>query len=145
RAARRTGGWSCTSCRKARRTDAQTHRRTGANRLSGGGRPDTPSRSLPCVRASARLVVYFSSPRSATSRAMDIRWSLLLFTAFPLAAQSSPHPSQATDYYRLTSVGEPRPAPDGRRIAVVVTTVVEDKDRRHSEIWMAAADGSSPA
>src|SRR5438067_1660853 len=62
-----------------------------------------------------------------------------------LAAQASPHPFQATDYYKLASVGEPRPAPDGRRIAFVVTTVVEDKDRRHSEIWMAPADGSSPA
>src|SRR2546426_979550 len=61
------------------------------------------------------------------------------------SAQTSPRPFQATDYYKLTSVGEPRPAPDGRRIAVVVTTVVEDKDRRHSEIWMATADGSSPA
>jgi len=66
--------------------------------------------------------------------------------ASPLgAAQASPHPFQATDYYKLASVGEPRPAPDGRRIAFVVTTVVEDKDRRHSEIWMAPADGSSPA
>src|SRR5947207_5242528 len=66
--------------------------------------------------------------------------------ASPLgAAQASPHPCQATDYYKLTSVGEPRLAPDGGRIAFVVTTVVEDKDRRHSEIWMAPADGSSPA
>jgi len=90
---------------------------------------------------------------------MNIRWLPLvaigLLAGLPVrlraqvsplgTAQTSPHPFQATDYYRLTSVGEPRPAPDGRRIAVVVTTVVEDKDRRHSEIWMAAADGSSPA
>src|SRR5438046_2131477 len=62
-----------------------------------------------------------------------------------LSAQSSPRPFQATDYYTLTGVGEPRPAPDGRRIAFVVTTVVEDNDRRHSEIWMAPADGSAPA
>src|SRR5204863_9180090 len=48
--------------------------------------------------------------------------------ASPLgAAQASPHPFQATDYYKLASVGEPRPAPDGRRIAFVVTTVVEDR------------------
>jgi len=30
-------------------------------------------------------------------------------------------------------------------VAFVVTTVVEDKDRRHNEIWMAPADGSAPA
>src|SRR5438552_2162587 len=82
---------------------------------------------------------------------MNARWlslvaiGLLAGLPFRLTAQTAPHPFQATDYYKLTSVGEPRPAPDGRRIAVVVTTVVEDKDRRHSEIWMAAADGSSPA
>src|SRR6267378_8432203 len=61
------------------------------------------------------------------------------------SAQAGPHPFQATDYYKLTSVDGPRPAPDGRRIAFVVTTVVEDKDRRHSEIWMGPAAGSAPA
>src|SRR5216117_3042021 len=82
---------------------------------------------------------------------MSARWLPLvaigLLAGLPvlLSAQTSTHPFQATDYYKLASVGEPRPAPDGRRIAFVVTTVVEDKDRRHSEIWMAPADGSSPA
>src|SRR5213078_888785 len=54
-------------------------------------------------------------------------------------------PPSATDSTKLASLGDPRPAPAGRRIPFVVTTVVEDKDRRHSEIWMAPADGSSPA
>src|SRR3989442_9978901 len=61
-----------------------------------------------------------------------------------LTAQGAPRPFQATDYYRLTFVGEPRLAPDARRVAFTVTTVVEDKDRRHSEIWMAATDGPAP-
>ena len=71
-----------------------------------------------------------------------------LLTASPpvhLTAQSSPHPFQATDYYRLVSVAESRFAPDGRRLALTVTTVVEDKDRRHSEIWMVPTDGLTPA
>lgn len=59
-----------------------------------------------------------------------------------LSAQQA-RPWQATDYYRLTVVSDPELAPDGRRIAFVVTTVVEDKDRRHNEIWMASADGSA--
>jgi dipeptidyl aminopeptidase/acylaminoacyl peptidase len=66
---------------------------------------------------------------------------LMLARVAPLNAQA-PRPWQSTDYYKLTFVGEPQLAPDGRRVAFTVTTVVEDKDRRHSEIWMAATDGS---
>src|SRR2546423_2212155 len=62
----------------------------------------------------------------------------------PSALQGQqPRPWQSTDYYRLTVVSDPELSPDGRRVAFVVTTVVEDKDRRHTEIWMAAADGSA--
>ncbi|HEU5260685.1 MAG TPA: S9 family peptidase [Gemmatimonadales bacterium] len=83
---------------------------------------------------------------------MNTRWLLPavvlgLLTARPpdrLTAQTSLRPFQATDYYRLMAVGQPRIAPDGKRIAVTVTTVVEDKDRRHSEVWMVPTDGSTP-
>ena len=83
---------------------------------------------------------------------MNARWlppvAIGLLTAGPpacLSAQSSRHPFQATDAYRLTALGDARVSPDGRRIAFVVTTVVEDKDRRHSEIWTVPTDGSAPA
>ena len=46
------------------------------------------------------------------------------------------------DYYRLKGVGSPALSPDGSRVAYVVTTVLEDENRRHSEIWLASADGS---
>jgi dipeptidyl aminopeptidase/acylaminoacyl peptidase len=59
----------------------------------------------------------------------------------PLAAQR--RPATATDYYRLTAVAAPAVAPSGRLVAFTVTTVVEDKDRRHSEIWLAATDGGA--
>ena len=70
--------------------------------------------------------------------------AVLVLAAAPLSAQSA-RPWQSTDYYRLTGVSDPKVSPDGRRVAFVVTTVVEDKDRRHNEIWMAPADGSAPA
>src|SRR3989442_10733327 len=60
-----------------------------------------------------------------------------------LSAQARPW--QSTDYYRLTVVSSPALSPDARRVAFVVTTVVEDKDRRHNEIWMAPADCSGGA
>src|SRR5437773_10641125 len=82
---------------------------------------------------------------------MNSRWLLPaavigLSTARPpdrLTAQTRPF--QATDYYRMTFVGDPVLSPDGRRAAFTVTTVVEDKDRRHSEIWMVPTDGMTPA
>src|SRR5881409_2792089 len=69
-------------------------------------------------------------------------WSAApVLLAFPASAQQ-PRPWQATDYYKLWFVADPQLSPDGRRVAFTVTTVVEDKDKRHSEIWMASADGS---
>jgi dipeptidyl aminopeptidase/acylaminoacyl peptidase len=50
---------------------------------------------------------------------------------------------QATDYYQLVSLSEPQPSPDGSHLAFTVTTVVEDKDRRRSEVWVVPMDGSS--
>ncbi len=58
-----------------------------------------------------------------------------------LAAQSR-RPLEIEDYYRLKSVGSPALSPDGTRVAYVVTTVLEDENRRHSEVWLANADGS---
>jgi len=63
----------------------------------------------------------------------------------PAILASQQRPWQSTDYYRLTVVSGPALSPDARRVAFVVTSVVEDKDRRHNEIWMAPADGSAPA
>jgi dipeptidyl aminopeptidase/acylaminoacyl peptidase len=70
---------------------------------------------------------------------------LTAFALLPTTLSSQQRPWQSTDYYRLTVVANPALSPDGRRVAFVVTTVVEDKDRRHNEIWIAPADGSAPA
>ncbi len=58
-----------------------------------------------------------------------------------LAAQSR-RPLEIEDYYRLKGVGSPALSPDGSRVAFVVTSVLEDENRRHSEVWLADADGS---
>lgn len=62
--------------------------------------------------------------------------------AAPLAAQQ--RPISSADYYRLISVSEPAMSPSGAAVAFTVTTVVEDKDRRHREVWFAPTDGSAP-
>ena len=71
----------------------------------------------------------------------------------PLAAVLAPaglgaqegRPLELEDYYRLKGVGSPAMSPDGDRVAYVVTSVLEDENRSHSEIWLVDADGSEDA
>jgi dipeptidyl aminopeptidase/acylaminoacyl peptidase len=59
-------------------------------------------------------------------------------------AQTSPgRPLELKDYYRLESAESPAISPDGRWVAFVRTYIVEAENRRHSEVWLAPADGSS--
>src|SRR4051812_26500063 len=46
------------------------------------------------------------------------------------------------DLYALTSVGDPRLSPDGRRVAYVVNRTDRDANRYRSAIWVAPLDGS---
>ena len=59
----------------------------------------------------------------------------------PEAAQRPIRPLRLDDYYRVVNVGSPAMSPDGTRVAVVVTTVLEDENRRHRAIWLADTDG----
>ncbi len=71
--------------------------------------------------------------------------ALLLAAASHLApglAAQSRRPLEIEDYYRLKSVGSPALSPDGSRVAFVVTSVLEDENGHHSEIWIADADGT---
>jgi dipeptidyl aminopeptidase/acylaminoacyl peptidase len=72
----------------------------------------------------------------------DLMITALLLCVCPTVRLSAQRPWQPADYYRLTVVTTPQLSPDGRRIAFVVTTVVEEKDRRHNEIWLSPTDGS---
>ena len=75
---------------------------------------------------------------------MRIRCISVALLLAPAVLPAQRRPVTATDYYRLTALAGPAMAPSGRQVAFTVTTVVEDKDRRHSEIWLAATDGSAP-
>ena len=46
------------------------------------------------------------------------------------------------DVYALTSVGDPRISPDGRRVAYVVTRIDEEANAYRTAIWVAPLDGS---
>ncbi len=68
---------------------------------------------------------------------------LAALVATPALAQQQ-RPISSTDYYRLVSVSEPAVSPSGAAVAFTVTTVVESKDSRHREVWLAPTDGSAP-
>src|SRR5580765_777739 len=65
---------------------------------------------------------------------------LLVVLAVPLSAQT--RPVTAEDYFAFEALGDPHFSPDGSTIAYVVTTVDQKQNRRRSEIWTVAADGS---
>ena len=46
------------------------------------------------------------------------------------------------DVYALTSVGDPRLSPDGRRVAYVVSRIDEEASAYRTAIWVATLDGS---
>ena len=48
------------------------------------------------------------------------------------------------DWYKVVTVGSPAMSPDGKRVAMTVTTVREAENRRHSEVWVVGTDGGAP-
>ena len=83
---------------------------------------------------------------------MFLRGALALSVLLSLAG-AAPHRAQvapaqrgitAEDYYSFEFLSDPRLSPDGRWVAYVVTTVDQRQNRRLSQIWLAAADGSRP-
>ncbi|HVZ49986.1 MAG TPA: prolyl oligopeptidase family serine peptidase [Gemmatimonadaceae bacterium] len=68
---------------------------------------------------------------------------LLLLLAAPLMA---PLPAQGRaftpeDWYKIARVGGGVLSPDGNTLAFTVTTVVEDKNERHTEVWVQSLAG----
>jgi dipeptidyl aminopeptidase/acylaminoacyl peptidase len=69
----------------------------------------------------------------------------LLLITWPATAQPpSKRALTLEDYYRVESVSSPAMSPDGRRVAFVRSVILEEENRRHSEIWIAPSDGSAP-
>jgi len=65
--------------------------------------------------------------------------------AFAAAVPASARPLALEDYYRIVSVQAPAMSPDGKWVAFIRTAIVEAENRRSSELWIVAADGSTAA
>ena len=68
--------------------------------------------------------------------------AILVF--FASAALAQTRGITPEDYFAFETLSDPRFSPDGSTIAFVVTTVDQKQNRRHSDIWKVAADGSAP-
>jgi dipeptidyl aminopeptidase/acylaminoacyl peptidase len=47
------------------------------------------------------------------------------------------------DYLSFRFIGDPHLSPDGKRVAYVLTTIDQKKNRRESSVWLVPADGSA--
>lgn len=68
--------------------------------------------------------------------------SLTILLVTSVAAQQRGF--QPQDYYRLVNTSDVQISPDGDLVAFTVTTVVEEDNKRHREIWMQRLDDGRP-
>jgi dipeptidyl aminopeptidase/acylaminoacyl peptidase len=72
------------------------------------------------------------------------RRSALVFVLLLVAviANAEQHPFNVHDLVAMQRVADPRPSPDGSRVAFVVTTMDLEANKGRRDIWIAATDGS---
>src|SRR2546423_482134 len=70
--------------------------------------------------------------------------AVLVCLAVAAAAAAQTRGVTPEDYFAFEFLSDPHFSPDGSTIAFVVGTIDQKQNRRHSDIWMAAADGSAP-
>jgi dipeptidyl aminopeptidase/acylaminoacyl peptidase len=73
-----------------------------------------------------------------------MRRILLFLAAAPTIAlaQAPKRAFTPNDWYRVTQVAGPQLSPDGARVVFTVTTIPNNENRRHTEIWMTNVNGS---
>ena len=70
---------------------------------------------------------------------------LVLFLATSEAQAPARRAFTLSDWYRVRTVRQPAMSPDGKWVAFTVTSVLEDQNKRLSEVWVVGTDGGSPA
>ena len=80
----------------------------------------------------------------AVTRSLSAALLLLLACACPaLSAPVASRSLQASDWYRLRRLSDPRVSPDGVWVAYVLAHVDSARDRYDSDLWMTRWDGSA--
>jgi len=69
--------------------------------------------------------------------------AVLVLIATPLTGQQ--RGLEPDDFYKEIGVGDVAVSPDGSMVAFTVTTIVEDENRRHEEVWLQRLENGRPA
>lgn len=69
---------------------------------------------------------------------------LLLLACAATSALAQKRGVSAEDYYHMVDVANVALSPDGGHVAFTVTTVVEDANKRHNEVWLATLRDGAP-
>jgi dipeptidyl aminopeptidase/acylaminoacyl peptidase len=70
--------------------------------------------------------------------------SVVFVSVAVVGASAQTRPLSLQDYYRVEAVNGTAISPDGRTVVYVRTVILEQENRRTSEIWAVPADGSAP-
>jgi dipeptidyl aminopeptidase/acylaminoacyl peptidase len=89
------------------------------------------------------------TPRPSTltrrPRARLLPALVVAFLPMALAAQAAQPASgramRLEDWYRVTQVSQPAMSPDGKLVAMTVTTIPDGQNRRHQEVWVVPTAG----
>ena len=80
------------------------------------------------------------------SYSLATRVAILALLAVPSSAfAQGARPLAIEDFYKVKTVASPTLSPDARWVSFVVSTRIEENNGTHTEVWLAAADGSVPA
>jgi dipeptidyl aminopeptidase/acylaminoacyl peptidase len=86
------------------------------------------------------------SPKNKPSAIFRLILLAVLVVAAAAAAQTSGQPAKRPisldDLFKIKSVGDPQRSPDGKWIVYTVGTTDAEKDKRNTDLWMIAWDGS---
>src|SRR5262245_30026439 len=91
----------------------------------------------------------YSALRSVLPMRAALIGVALLVVASPMAGRSpqtnTKRAFETKDWYKVKTVGSPTMSPDGKFVAVQVTSVIEAKNTRVNEIWVVStAPGAEP-
>src|ERR1019366_7141295 len=70
-------------------------------------------------------------------------FAILLFTSAAASAQSPGRAFNPEDWYKIARVAGGSLSPDGNTLAFTVTTVIEEKNARHTEVWIQPVSGGA--